>query len=71
MYPKQSVISSHDLIAECCVVGKPDELKGHVPFALVRVASDETADDVPEDVLLKEINKRVREGLFHKLFEER
>lgn len=43
-------------------MGKPDELKGHVPFALIRVASDEEADDVSEDVLLKEINLRVREG---------
>ena len=44
------------------MVGKPDELKGHVPFALVRVASDEKVNDLSEDILLKEINAKVREG---------
>jgi len=53
----EQVISSHDLIAECCVVGKPDELKGHVPFALVAPAASKAAQDASPEDLLKAVNK--------------
>jgi len=57
------VISSHDLIAECCVVGKPDELKGHVPFALVAPAASKAAQDASPEDLLKAVNKLIREDV--------
>ncbi|TDL18045.1 acetyl-CoA synthetase-like protein [Rickenella mellea] len=59
----EQVISSHNLIAECCVVGKPDELKGHVPFALVALSASEEAKDAQEVGLLKDVNKLIREDI--------
>ena len=48
-------ISSHPAVAECCVIGIPDEMKGHLPFAFVVTFT-------PQDVtkLLSEIQKEVR-----------
>lgn len=56
------MIASHEFVAECCVVGKPDELKGHVPFALVALQLGKDAEVVDPDVLLKEVNAQIREG---------
>jgi len=59
----EQVIASHEFVAECCVVGKPDELKGHVPFALVALQLGKDAESVDPDILLKEVNEQIREDV--------
>jgi len=54
----EQAIMSHPLVAECCVIGMPDSLKGHVPFALVHLNAS-TASLAPE-ALFSEINTLVR-----------
>lgn len=54
----EQAIMSHPLVAECCVVGMPDTLKGHVPFAFVHLNS--AASTPPSGVLFSEINELVR-----------
>ena len=51
----EEAISSHEAVAECCVIGIPDELKGHLPFAFV-------VTFMPQDEgkLFSEIQKEVR-----------
>jgi propionyl-CoA synthetase len=39
----EQAISSHPLVAESCVVGIPDALKGHLPFAFVSLSSADHA----------------------------
>jgi len=57
----EQAVSSHPTIAECCVVGIPDSLKGHLPFAFVTLStpSDPTSA-VPSDQLFAEVQKLVR-----------
>ena len=43
----EQAISSHPLVAEACIVGIPDELKGQLPFAFITL----TQSDHPESVL--------------------
>ncbi|KAF8471879.1 hypothetical protein BDZ91DRAFT_770890 [Kalaharituber pfeilii] len=50
----EQAIASHPLVAECCVVGMPDSLKGHIPFALIHLNS--ASSPPPPDVLFTEIN---------------
>ncbi|KAL1835614.1 hypothetical protein VTK73DRAFT_5502 [Phialemonium thermophilum] len=58
----EQAITSHPRVTEACVVGIPDDLKGHMPFAFV-ATSDDDADgaDHDDEKLLAEIQKRVRE----------
>ncbi|PQE26801.1 AMP-binding enzyme protein [Rutstroemia sp. NJR-2017a BVV2] len=57
----EQAISSHPLIAECCVVGIPDALKGHLPFAFVTLSTPEHPESViPDEGLEKEIQTLVR-----------
>ncbi|KAH7356590.1 hypothetical protein BKA65DRAFT_604417 [Rhexocercosporidium sp. MPI-PUGE-AT-0058] len=57
----EQAISSHPTIAECCVVGIPDALKGHLPFAFVTLSTaDHPPSAVPSDELFAEVQKLVR-----------
>lgn len=51
----EQAITSHPLITEACVVGIPDAMKGQMPFALVA-----TSSDVPDEQLLREVQRLVR-----------
>ena len=60
----EQAIASHPTVAECCVVGIPDELKGHLPFAFVTLSLAEHPDSaVPEDRLFKEVQGSIREQI--------
>ena len=54
----EQVIMSHPLVAECCVIGMPDSLKGHVPFAFVHLNA--SASTLTPEALFLEINTLVR-----------
>jgi propionyl-CoA synthetase len=54
----EQAITSHPKIAEACVVGIPDALKGHMPFAFVSVPREES----PEE-LFKQVQGAVREQI--------
>lgn len=57
----EQAISSHPLIAECCVIGIPDALKGHLPFAFVTLSTpDHPSPAIPSDKLFNEVQKLVR-----------
>lgn len=51
------------MVAECCVVGLPDALKGHVPFAFITLTTDASASPPGEGLLYKEINQLVRDQI--------
>ncbi|KXX76503.1 Acyl-CoA synthetase short-chain family member 3, mitochondrial [Madurella mycetomatis] len=51
----EQAITSHPLVTEASVVGIPDALKGHLPFAFVS-----TSSPVPDEQLFAEIQKLVR-----------
>ncbi|KAG6358698.1 hypothetical protein INS49_012216 [Diaporthe citri] len=53
----EQAITSHPQVTEACVVGIPDSMKGHLPFAFVLSSSTSTLDDTQ---LLSEIQKLVR-----------
>ena len=60
----EQAIASHPAIAECCVVGIPDTLKGHLPFAFVTLSSAEhPASAVPSEKLLGEVQTCIREQI--------
>ncbi|PQE07558.1 AMP-binding enzyme protein [Rutstroemia sp. NJR-2017a BBW] len=60
----EQAISSHPLIAECCVVGIPDALKGHLPFAFITLSTPEHPESViPDEGLEKEIQTLVRKQI--------
>ncbi|PLB52467.1 acetate-CoA ligase [Aspergillus steynii IBT 23096] len=52
----EQAISSHPLVAEACVVGIPDEIKGQLPFAFISL----TQSDHPESAVAIEIQSLVR-----------
>ncbi|KAB5554676.1 hypothetical protein GE09DRAFT_1121996 [Coniochaeta sp. 2T2.1] len=52
----EQAITSHPLVTEACVVGIPDALKGHMPFAFVGTSDDSLSDEQ----LLAELQKLVR-----------
>jgi propionyl-CoA synthetase len=56
----EQAISSHPDVAEACVVGIPDAMKGHLPFAFVAVSNDTQSSP---DKLFPEIQKIVREQI--------
>ncbi|MCJ1430551.1 hypothetical protein MMC29_008469 [Sticta canariensis] len=60
----EQAISSHPTIAECCVVGVPDALKGHLPFAFITLSTaDHPSPAVPSDALLKQVQMSIREQI--------
>ena len=60
----EQAISSHPKIAECCVVGIPDALKGHLPFAFVTLSTVEHPDSaVPDEKLCEEVQSLIREQI--------
>jgi propionyl-CoA synthetase len=57
----EQAIASHPSVAECCVVGIPDSLKGHLPFAFVTLSTPEhPTSAVPSQELFAEVQKLVR-----------
>ena len=52
----EQAIGTHPSVTEVAVVGLPDEMKGHVPFAFLAIA------DPPAD-LLKDLNGRLRQHI--------
>ena len=60
----EQAIASHPTIAECCVVGIPDALKGHLPFAFVTLSTAEHPESaVPNDELFKEVQGSIRKQI--------
>lgn len=60
----EQAISSHAEVAECCVVGIPDELKGHLPFAFVTLATAEHPPSaVPSVQLFRGIQSLIRKQI--------
>lgn len=61
----EQAILSHPEIAEACVVGIPDEMKGHLPFAFVSPssASNGKLSAHPPPELFQAVNKLVREQI--------
>jgi propionyl-CoA synthetase len=50
----ESVLATHSAVAECCVIGVEDELKGHVPLAFVVLkhhALGESEDDIRRELM--------------------
>jgi propionyl-CoA synthetase len=60
----EQAITTHPSIAEAAVVGIPDALKGHLPFAFVTLATQPHPENaVPDDQLLAAVQKLVREQI--------
>jgi propionyl-CoA synthetase len=60
----EQAITTHRSVAEAAVVGIPDALKGHLPFAFVTLSThDHPEDVVPDDKLGAEIQRLVREQI--------
>ncbi|KAB8303142.1 hypothetical protein EYC80_004592 [Monilinia laxa] len=57
----EQAISTHPLVTECCVVGIPDSLKGHMPFAFITLSTPtHPVSAIPDIELEKEIQGLVR-----------
>jgi len=56
----EEVVASHPAIAECCVVGAHDDLKGQVPLGLVLIKDGATID---HDELEEELVEMVRDKI--------
>ena len=63
----EQAIASHPTVAECCVVGIPDALKGHLPFAFITLSHSEheshPTSPIPSDKLTKEIQTLIRDQI--------
>ncbi|KAF2755808.1 propionyl-CoA synthetase [Pseudovirgaria hyperparasitica] len=60
----EQAVSSHPSIAECCVVGIPDALKGQLPFAFVILSGSDNSDSpLPSEALLREVQNLVRDQI--------
>ncbi|KAE9987680.1 hypothetical protein EG328_001913 [Venturia inaequalis] len=60
----EQAVLSHADIGEACVIGIPDALKGHLPFAFISLATHKHPHHaVPSDTLFKEVNGLVREQI--------
>ncbi|AOY87435.1 propionyl-CoA synthetase [Marinobacter salinus] len=56
----EEVVASHPAIAECCVVGAHDDLKGQVPVGLVLIKDGATIDhDELEDELVEMVRDKI------------
>ncbi|KPQ30372.1 MAG: propionyl-CoA synthetase [Marinobacter excellens HL-55] len=56
----EEVVASHPAIAECCVVGAHDDMKGQIPIGLVLIKDGATID---QDELEEELVDMVREKI--------
>ena len=56
----EEVVASHPAIAECCVVGAHDDMKGQIPVGLVLIKDGATID---QDELEEELVEMVREKI--------
>ncbi|KPM34308.1 Acyl-CoA synthetase short-chain family member 3, mitochondrial [Neonectria ditissima] len=57
----EQAIATHPLIAECCVVGIPDSIKGQMPFAFITLSTpDHPPSAVPDQQVTAEIQNLVR-----------
>lgn len=60
----EQAILSHPSIGEACVIGIPDALKGHLPFAFISLAThNHPHHAIPSAILFKEVNSLVREQI--------
>ncbi|KAL9602105.1 MAG: hypothetical protein Q9219_002101 [cf. Caloplaca sp. 3 TL-2023] len=60
----EQAIASHPTVAECCVVGIPDDLKGHLPFAFVTLSTaSHPTSAIPSEMLFKKVQLSVREQI--------
>ncbi|KAH7026164.1 uncharacterized protein B0I36DRAFT_330033 [Microdochium trichocladiopsis] len=60
----EQAITSHPSVAEACVVGIPDSLKGQLPFAFVTLSLPEHPEGaLPDSELADAIQKRVRKQI--------
>lgn len=62
----EQAILSHPGVAEACVVGIPDPMKGHLPFAFIAPSGAPNHDSLPAhptQQLFKEVNNLVREQI--------
>lgn len=64
----EKVILQHDAVAECGVVGKPDEFSGELPTAFVVLKA---GYNVTEQELLRFTTERVCDCEFHNLQKNR
>jgi propionyl-CoA synthetase len=56
----EEVVSSHPAVAECCVVGAHDEMKGQIPIGLVLIKDGATIDhDELEDELVEMMRDKI------------
>ncbi|MCL7945768.1 propionyl-CoA synthetase [Marinobacter sp. ATCH36] len=56
----EEVVASHPAIAECCVVGAHDEMKGQIPIGLVLIKDGATIDhDELEDELVEMVREKI------------
>ena len=56
----EEVVASHPAIAECCVVGAHDDMKGQIPVGLVLIKDGATIDpDELEDELVEMVRDRI------------
>lgn len=57
-------MTSHPDIAEAAVIGIPDALKGHLPFAFITLSTHSHPHPaVPDEKLFKEVQSLVREQI--------
>ena len=57
----EQAIACHPSVAECCVVGIPDSLKGQLPFAFVTLSSEpHPASVMPTKELFSEVQDLIR-----------
>lgn len=60
----EQAVTSHPDIAEAAVVGIPDQLKGHLPFAFITLSTQQHPHPaVPDEQLFQEVQKLVREQI--------
>ncbi|KAL8937840.1 MAG: hypothetical protein Q9216_004220 [Gyalolechia sp. 2 TL-2023] len=60
----EQAVASHPAVAECCVVGIPDSLKGHLPFAFVTLSiATHPTSAIPSETTFKEVQSLVREQI--------
>jgi propionyl-CoA synthetase len=60
----EQAITTHASIAEAAVVGIPDALKGHLPFAFITLSTHHHPESaVADDKLLAEVQRLVREQI--------
>jgi propionyl-CoA synthetase len=61
----EQAITSHKSVAEACVVGIPDAMKGHLPFAFVipSTSTDQNLPATPSKEFFTGINNIVREQI--------